>query len=255
MSRSILFFLLCLSVLFNVFFIVGAMTWRVSDTTSESGEVNKVVQVLDLDTRQADTFRTMRKEFRTESAVLGQQLRRLRSMIAEELASDQPDVERLRLLTEQESLLQAERHVVGTNQFTDFVGILSPDQRRQLGRRLMGPPGSGHPPEDIERRALEKFDVNGDGLLDEQERATARDFARQMQAERRAHRRQLERRFDLDGDGQLSPEEQEALRQYLLENRGQRGDRRGRGDRPHPPDRRNAPPPGGNPPSGPPPGF
>lgn len=256
MSRPILVFLLGLSVLFNVFFIVGAMTWRVSDTTSESGEVSKVVQVLDLDTRQADTFRMMRKEFQTESAVLGQQLRRLRARIAEELASDQPDIQRLRLLTDQESVLQTERHAIGTNQFTDFVDILSPDQRRQLGHRLMGPPGSGHPAEAIERRSLEKFDTDGDGLLDEQERANAREFARQMQAQRREHRRQLERRFDLDGDGRLSPEEQEALREYLLENRNQRGDRRGRGDRPPPPDWRNAPPPRKNPPGGmPPPGF
>ena len=257
MNRSVIVFLLGLSLLFNVFFIIGAMTWRVDATTMEDGEIQEVTDTLDLDNRQTNAFKSMRHEFRTESAVLRQQIRRIRAMIAEELASENPDTIKLRMLAEEENDLQAERHQLGTNQFTDFIGLLSPDQRKRLGHRLMGPPGHGHPPEELERRAMERFDLDGDGLLNEEERFAAREFARKMQRERKAQRREMERLFDFDGDGKLSPEEQEALREHMLENRPQRGgDRRGHGNRPHPPDRSDPhPPPHGHPPHGPPPGF
>jgi len=240
MNRSILTLLLGLSIIFNVFFIVGARTWRPSDL--EQTDVKEVADVLALDTRQTDVFRSMRQEFKTEVAVLSQQIHRVRSMIAEELASEQPDTTRLRMLTEQETALQAERHAVSTSQFTEFIGMLSPSQRRQLGRRLMGPHDMGHPPRELERMAIERFDLDGDGLLDEEERKAAREFSRQMHKSRKAHRRELEKRFDLDGDGRLSPDEQEALREHLLEQRSRRsGDQRNRGHRPPTPDRPGMP--------------
>ena len=242
MSRSILAFLLGLSVLFNVFFIVGAMTWRVDDAGDQS-EVTEVADFLSLDTRQVDAFREMREEFKTHAVVLGQQLRRIRSLIAEELASEYPDIAKLQRMTEQEAALQAERHAFGINQFADFIEILSREQKRQLGHRLMGPPEKHRPPEEIERMAIERFDQDDDGLLNEEERKAAREFARQTHEARKKHRRELHQRFDIDGDGRLSPDEQEALREHMLEQRAKRkGDRRNRGHRPPPHERQNRPP-------------
>ncbi|MCH2132488.1 MAG: hypothetical protein MK116_01935 [Phycisphaerales bacterium] len=243
MNRSLLVFLLGLSVLFNVFFIVGAMTWRVSEEDNNSQEIATVVDVLGLDARQADAFRAMRAQYQTEAMVIGEQLRRVRTMLAEELASESPDIYELRRLTELETGLQSERREIGTDQFAHLIDLLSPEQRRTLGHRMMGPHGrrGRHvPPHEMERRALEKFDVNGDGLLDEQERAAAREFARDQHEQRRQRRREAERQFDADGDGKLSPEEQEAFRQHLLEQREDRDGpgRRRPGDRP-PPDHRH----------------
>jgi hypothetical protein len=260
-NRSTLVFLLGLSVLFNIFFVVGAMTWRDVSADDESGEeqsINSVINALELDDRQADAFRSMRRQFRTESVVIGQQLIRVRDLIATELAAEQPDIERLRELRDQEVGLNAERQASGSSRFEQFIDLLTTAQRQALGSRLAGPHGRRMPPpEEMERRAIEKFDANGDGLLDEGERQAARQYSKQQHQQWRSRRQELSRKFDLDGDGNLSEEEREAFRQHLLETRGQRDGREGRekwkgrdrrnGDRQPPHDRPPPPPHGGQP--------
>ena len=242
MSRSTLVFLLGLSFLFNIFFIAGAMTWRIPAEVDEASGVADVVNTLGLDDRQTDAFKLMRRQFETESVVIQEQLIRVREMISQELASDSPDVEQLRTFSSQEASLLSDRRTMGLDQFTYFVELLSPKQRRDLGHRLSGPPRHRRfSPEEMEKRAIEKFDSNGDGLLDDAERQNARDFGRQQHEQRRMRRAETRMQFDLDGDGSLSPEEHEAYRKFILENRDQNKQHRPPHDRP-PHDR--PPPPG-----------
>ena len=56
---------------------------------------------------------------------------------------------------------------------------------------------------------LEQFDLNEDGVIDEEERQAAKDARRAARAERRAEHIA---EFDTDGDGELSDEEKEAAR-------------------------------------------
>lgn len=57
---------------------------------------------------------------------------------------------------------------------------------------------------------LEKFDTNGDGVIDEEERQAIKD----LRAERRKERRDA---IDTDGDGEISEEEKEAARAAIRE--------------------------------------
>ena len=57
---------------------------------------------------------------------------------------------------------------------------------------------------------LEQFDLNEDGVIDEEERQAAKEARRAARAERRAEHIA---EFDTDGDGELSDEEREAARE------------------------------------------
>ncbi|HTF57785.1 MAG TPA: EF-hand domain-containing protein [Planctomycetota bacterium] len=78
---------------------------------------------------------------------------------------------------------------------------------------------------------LKKFDKNGDGKLDKQERAALREFRRAHHRdggkEGRAHKRELRRkilkRFDKDGDGKLNDQERAAAREFLKSRHKEHG--------------------------------
>ncbi|MHC4837702.1 MAG: hypothetical protein ACYTF3_05905 [Planctomycetota bacterium] len=134
-------------------------------------------------------------------------------------------------------------------------------QRQKSQQERVAPKQERHRDRSGERaerrqRILERFDANGDGRLDETERAALRAAAEKMRAqrgekqgrrdgqvrerregaerkergeagergERRAERRQrILERFDIDGDGQLNDLEREALRKAIEERRAERG--------------------------------
>jgi Ca2+-binding EF-hand superfamily protein len=119
-----------------------------------------------------------------------------------------------------------------------------PDRRR-------GQPGpgarQGRQPRLDRRAILERFDEDGDGQLDEQERRQARRAMQRRQAQRRPGqgqapgargqrgqrptREELFRRFDTDGDGQLDEQERQRLRQEVQRHRARRGGQGRMGDR------------------------
>jgi Ca2+-binding EF-hand superfamily protein len=70
---------------------------------------------------------------------------------------------------------------------------------------------------------LERFDHDGDGRLDDAERAEAERFLEQRRRERELRRAEMMRRFDVDGDGRLNAEEREAMRRWLQEPRDANG--------------------------------
>jgi Ca2+-binding EF-hand superfamily protein len=73
---------------------------------------------------------------------------------------------------------------------------------------------------------LEKFDTDGDGQLNEEERAAMREAAEKHRGGKdgeRPSREEILEKFDADGDGQLSEEERAAAREAMGGRKGRRG--------------------------------
>ena len=73
---------------------------------------------------------------------------------------------------------------------------------------------------------IQKFDKNGDGVLDDAERA---DMKAAFAARRAARRQAMLDRYDADKDGKLEPAERAAMRSDLLTRRFQTMDQNGDG--------------------------
>lgn len=84
------------------------------------------------------------------------------------------------------------------------------------GKRGNGPGGKhrGGPPKIL----IDKFDKDGDGKLNEEERT---EIKKEFTKRREANKAKRLERFDTDKDGELSPEEKEAARPVLMEERKQ----------------------------------
>ena len=72
----------------------------------------------------------------------------------------------------------------------------------------------------LHKKLLEKFDADGDGRLNEEERQAVRAAAKERKLEH----------FDTDGDGALSEAEREAMREAIQERRLEHVDRNGDGE-------------------------
>ena len=210
MNRRTLLVLLCCSVLFNVFFILGAMQWRPKEDARKSRmtTINQIVAEMDLDDEQRGLFEQMRTEFEAESELLSQRIKTLQNSIATALNTDEPDLEQVDALVRQQAALRHERRRAGSERFEAFLAILNPEQRHALGRRMQShrPPGS-HGPD----RALKKFDLNKNGELEADEQKAADEFMEERRRRRGKDLGALHDRYDLDGDGFLSPAEERAL--------------------------------------------
>lgn len=255
MSRTLLIILLLLSLIFNVFFLLGRFGTQ-SVAVADPGE--RLAQSLDLTDRQRVRFDELRSDLRADTAAPRAHIAELQSNLASALEAETPNLDRVRALVEQISTEQLAARSMAADHLGSFLDILDPDQRRRLGRRMGAMSHPNHGPAD-----LSAFDTDGDGRLDETERAEATRLIRQRRDSIREQRKAMAKRFDLDGDGNLNPDERRALREHLLEqglvrphphdrrpdDRGGHGDRRG--DRRHGPHRG---PNGGHPDGGPPPG-
>jgi hypothetical protein len=73
---------------------------------------------------------------------------------------------------------------------------------------------------------IQKFDKNGDGVLDDTERA---DMKAALAARHAAHRQAMLDKYDTDKDGKLEPAERAAMRDDLLTRRFQKMDENGDG--------------------------
>lgn len=247
MKRSTLMFLLGISVLFNVFFIFGAMQWD-TDEQSERNRVQlieRIVSTMNLNQQQRDAFVDLRTEFEEETSILTQRIHDIEAMISEELRNEDPDLDALGALVQQEMALRNERRQAGSVQFERFLEFLTPEQRKLLGDRIeryrpRGPVSR--------KRMLEQFDHNKNGQLDPDERDEANALMERRRQDRQRREDGLHKQFDLDKDGFLSPDEEQAMHDWLKsrERRNGRGGRNGSGPPPHGP--------GEGPPRGPRPG-
>jgi len=73
---------------------------------------------------------------------------------------------------------------------------------------------------------IQKFDKNGDGVLDDAERA---DMKAALAAKRAAHRQAMLDKYDTNKDGKLEPAERAAMRDDLMTQRFQKLDTNGDG--------------------------
>lgn len=262
MSRTLLTILLLLSLVFNAFFLLGRFSTE-SVAVADPGE--RLAQSLKLTDRQRIRFDELRSNLQADTAAPRAHIAELQGNLAAVLEEVSPDLERARSLVEQISTERLAAQSMAADHLGSFLDILDPDQRRRLGRRMgaMSHPDRG--PAD-----LSAFDADGDGRLDETERAEATKLIRERHNTMREQRKALAAQFDADGDGSLNPDERRAFREHLLEQglapqrprghrvgdhdgppEGRRGDGRRGPHNGHPPG--SGPPPGHGPPDGPPP--
>ena len=77
-----------------------------------------------------------------------------------------------------------------------------------------------------QKQMLKRFDKNGDGKIDESERAEAEKAREQFQQNQEKRRAEMLKRFDKDGDGVLNAEEQAAAQKFREEMMQRRGEGR-----------------------------
>jgi Spy/CpxP family protein refolding chaperone len=249
--------------------------------------LRRLTEELHLDAAQAGAVQDLQKRQRQQALAFGDSFILVRQDLAAELRKQQPDLDRVRTLVDQESSMTRQRRLAEADLYGEFVGLLTPEQRQKLVERMAPPPNQNRPggrqvppsPEVVKR-----FDRNGNGRLDpdEVEEARRETEARWREvAPRQPPRPSIWPWFDADGDGQLNDAERTEFDQFIrthhapqpqgkqpqmpmrggLRNGERRGDRRP--DAPPPgepggearPDQQppNPPPPDGSPP-GPPPG-
>ena len=108
-------------------------------------------------------------------------------------------------------------------------------QGRSGGDKARGGRGKGRPgggaSADFRKKMLEKYDADGDGKLNEEERGKAR---KEMQKHFKERREAMLKKFDKDGDGKLNEDERKALHAEMKKRRGDRKRPGGPGKRPSP---------------------
>lgn len=234
--RHVSWFLLALSLLFNVFFAAGYARARSEGDPggAVASPANDVGHALGLDSRQRAAYSAMREQFDADAADLGSSVALLQRQFMDELQRAEPDLDRLRELATRNAELERERRLIAGSRMRDFVAMLTPEQRRALAGHL----GRASEQERRHRWLLERFDADGDGKLNDDEKAEATTFCERRRTEWRQREADMIARFDGNGDGDLDdPGEREAMKAYWAERRrsgppgGPRGHRRhGPGD-------------------------
>jgi hypothetical protein len=213
MSRHLLWLLLALSLLFNIFFAAGYVKARAEAKGTDRDELTRarIEEMLDLDQSQAAAFARLRSEMREDAENLDDAIALASHDLLAELSRQSPDLDRVRQIVARKAELHEQRRRAGVQRFNEFLSVLSPEQCRRLSRGVHArPPGRR-----MQHRIMEMFDADGDGQLDDGERAEAEQFIEAKRQERERRRQALRERFDLDGDGRLDEAEEAALREWM----------------------------------------
>ncbi|MCA9291942.1 MAG: hypothetical protein KDA25_12490 [Phycisphaerales bacterium] len=209
MKQGLLWFALALSVLFNVFFAAGylasqAQAAKTDEVTQDVAA--RVASELHLTDDQRSVYEELRTEMDAEDAEYREAVALMRQELNAEFSRDKPDIARIQTTMQREAQLRHQRRLKAMERFGEFADILSSDQFQVLSR-LAGRPGPDR------GRMYQQFDADGDGRLDETERAAARQAMEGMLEREEARRREMLTRFDADGDGFLDEVERRALRE------------------------------------------
>lgn len=248
--HGILILALGLSLLFNIFVLVGFVQSRASNQQRgpdqllpsggsqqqrepEEAVVKRVTRELKLDDAQQKSFAELHTRQRAQALVFDASMAIVRQDMSDELAKDSPDPQRLQTLIGQEADLIRDRRVTGAELMGNFATILNPEQRKMFARRvgLLPPPG---PDELRGPRGPEGRGPRGDGPDGPDPRNAAGDGAglssgggrdrdpnRHQGAGAGAGERrfnpgpEIMRRFDVNKNGRLDPDEAQAARQEL----------------------------------------
>jgi Spy/CpxP family protein refolding chaperone len=215
MKQNILVFLLAVSLLFNVFVLIGFTQGRAAQgerSPSDESLDRQVTKELNLDDNQSKVFVELRRDFRRQNGVINESFALVQQDLMAEMRKDSPDLDRVRELISTRSELDHERRLANAELYARFVQVLRPEQRRAMWRRFGGGPGPnarGGPGPVILRR----FDANHDGTLDEAEMRNAQERLDALRQEvfRPKPPPNAWRQFDRDRDGQLSDDEKAAM--------------------------------------------
>lgn len=213
MIRSFYWFILALSLMFNAFFVLGS--WQARGETANGDRVtNLVAAELNLDESQSALFAELRKSVEVDQRVYEEGLALVHEELINELSRDEPNLQDVRGFVDREAQLRQQRGLARSERFNDFVRMLSPEQCRKLSRRV------GHSRRGRARwqAMLQKFDTDGDGQLNDVERAAAQEYINEHRKDREQRRREMFERFDANGDGQLDPHERAAMHERLKKN-------------------------------------
>ncbi len=229
MSQNLYWIVCATSMVFNATFGLGYLSASREATTLNDPEVvtDRIDAMLDLDLEQSRLYRDMHDEIRQQREELKSAIQLTEQSILDEHAKANADAQRLAQLQDESEVLRTAYHRTASDRMQRFMEALRPEQRRtmadRIGQRMNWQRGGTQP--------MQRFDRNGDGQLDLQERQDAHESMRErvrdfMQMRQRANRtdkapeenfqqmrQRLMDRFDLDGDGQLSAEERQKARQ------------------------------------------
>jgi len=217
MIRSFYWFILALSLMFNAFFVLGS--WQARGETGNGDRVtNLVAAELNLDESQSALFAELRRSMEADQRVYEEGLALVHEELINELSRDEPNLQDVRAVVDREAQLRQQRGLAQSERFNDFVRMLSPEQCRKLSRRV------GHSRRGRARwqAMLQKFDQDGDGRLNDLERAAAREHNKDRRKDYEQRRREMHERFDANGDGQIDDTERAAMHEWM----SQRNDRK-----------------------------
>ncbi|MEW6356151.1 MAG: Spy/CpxP family protein refolding chaperone [Planctomycetota bacterium] len=172
---------LLVSLVFNVAFVVGYLVSRSTPETLATAE--KVTEVvaddLALDPAQREKFAALYKKSQDDGAKLQEAIRMTRESLTAELSSPSPDPERVRTLQGELPELYRAYREASLKHYKEFMETLTPEQRRQAAERIEQQEKHHwrrpHHPPWMQGKPLERFDADGDGQLNEEERAKARE--------------------------------------------------------------------------------
>lgn len=217
MTAKLPWILLALSLLFNFFFAGGFLhardEWQPPETETEA--VDLVSDRLELDEDQRRTLAELRRDAHERARRIRESIAQARQELWADINGGTVDRDRLNEVIEFEAEQRRQLKLLAGEHFRRFLGVLRPEQRRKMGQLLR-------------RRAAARwrdawprqFDADGDGRLDEQEKAAAhKAYERRMDQFRRRHHDRLLERFDTDGDGRLSEAERAEAREFFRTRR------------------------------------
>src|SRR6185503_10253002 len=144
MKQRILVFALAVSLLFNVFVLIGFTQGRASQgERNESDETieKQVASELKLDDAQAKVFADLRGDFRRQNGVINESFALVQQDLMSEMRKDAPDLDKVRELISKRAELDHERRLANAELYTQFVQVLKPEQRRAMWRRFGMVPG------------------------------------------------------------------------------------------------------------------
>jgi Spy/CpxP family protein refolding chaperone len=226
MKQTIVILALALSLLFNVFFAIGY--WRARELAAPQRDVAQLAaDELGLDETQAAVFAELRSDMDAERDVLQEGISLTRRELLKELGASSPDLDRVNELIEQEADYHRQLRAAAAERMRQFIELLSPEQREEVLQRISHA-HPGHPR--LKERIIRRFDVDGDGELDDDERAQAQSHLDERRRHWQRKRQDMIDRFDTNDDGQLDANERARLRDWI---RSQRRDRGGSRRPPH----------------------
>jgi Spy/CpxP family protein refolding chaperone len=197
MKQKWLIWALCLSLVFNMFVLLGFVRARtnqgarippptMTDVRPAAADFGVIARELKLDEQQRAVFRSMQEERRRTSAETEQSLMLVRQSIREEISREQPDVARIRELVHEETDLLRQRRMAEATMFSRFMDELRPEQRRAFKSKMAQSAQQHERP--VPRQMLEMFDHNKNGHLDADELREAR-----QEMQRRRQQREMNR--------------------------------------------------------------